>query len=165
MVYHHISEDIKNRVLFLLDNGDLPDECDVAEIFGVSKRSIQHWRANHENYGSVIPPPNPSWGRPHILNALLQEAPEMYLDEIQDWVAIAHELSISKASIHVLMRDVGITYKLLWKAASGWGEVAREEFWEFARDNLIASMIITVDESSKDGQTIFRKHGHAPKGH
>ncbi|KAF8810533.1 hypothetical protein BYT27DRAFT_7209331 [Phlegmacium glaucopus] len=93
------------------------------------------------------------------------EAPEMYLDEIQDWVAIAHELSISKASIHVLMRDVGITYKLLRKAASEWDEVAREEFWEFARDNLIASMIITVDESSKDGRTIFQKRGHAPKGH
>jgi len=26
-------------------------------------------------------------------------------------------------------------------------------------------MIITVDESSKDGRTIFRKRGRAPKGH
>ena len=49
MVYRKISEDIKNRVLFLLDSGDLPDEYDVAEIFGVSERSIQRWRSNLEH--------------------------------------------------------------------------------------------------------------------
>jgi len=173
MVYRYISEDIKNRVIFLLDSGDLPDEYDVAEIFGVSERSISRWRSNIEHYGSVIPPSNPSRGRPRILNAdqthdlftLLQEAPEMYLDEIQDWVAIAHELSISKTALHVLIHDVGISYKVLRKAASERDEVAREEFRQFSRDNLVASMIITVDESSKDGRTIFRKRGRAPNGH
>ena len=44
-------------------------------------------------YGSVIPPRNPLQGRPSVLNAeqrnqlfdLLDQAPEMFLDEIQDW--------------------------------------------------------------------------------
>ncbi|KAF8170957.1 hypothetical protein BJ912DRAFT_816317, partial [Pholiota molesta] len=92
MVYRFISEDLKFRVLWLLDHGDLPDACDVAKIFGVSERSIYRWRHSLENYGSITRPPNPSRGRPRILNAdqthdlftLLQEAPEMYLDEIQD---------------------------------------------------------------------------------
>ncbi|KAF8187423.1 hypothetical protein BJ912DRAFT_816314, partial [Pholiota molesta] len=92
MVYRHISEDLKFRVLWLLDHGDLPDVREVAEIFGVSERSIYRWRENLENYGSITPPANPSRGRPRILNAdqthdlftLLEEAPEMYLDEIQD---------------------------------------------------------------------------------
>jgi len=136
MVYRRISEDLKNRVLFLLDSGDLPDEYDVAEIFGVSERSIYRWRENLENYGSVVPPPSPSRGRPRILNAdqthdlftLLQEAPEMYLDEIQDWVAIGQELAISKTALHILIHDVGISYKVLRKAASERDEVAREEF-------------------------------------
>lgn len=126
MVYCHISEDLKNHVLFLLDSGNLPDEYDVAEIFGVSERSIYHWRENLENDGSVIPPPSLSRGHPCILNAdqthnlftLLQEAPEMYLNEIQDWVAIAQELAISKTALHILICDVGISYKVLWKAAS-----------------------------------------------
>jgi hypothetical protein len=39
MVYHHISEDMKNWVLWLLDNGVLPDVYDVVEIFGVSEQS------------------------------------------------------------------------------------------------------------------------------
>jgi hypothetical protein len=81
----------------------------------------------------------------------------MYLDELQDWVVITHELSISKMTLHKLICDVGISYKVLWKAASERDEVAREEFREFARNNLIASMIITADESSKDSWTIFHK--------
>jgi hypothetical protein len=60
MVYHHISEDMKNQVLWLLDNRVLPDVYDVVEIFGVSERSIYRWQANLNDYGSVIPPPNPS---------------------------------------------------------------------------------------------------------
>lgn len=89
----------------------------------------------------------------------------MYLDELQDWVAISHKLDISKTALHVLICNIGILYKVLRKAASERDEVAQEEFREFARNNLVASMIITADESSKDDHTIFHKQGHVPKGH
>ncbi|KDR74457.1 hypothetical protein GALMADRAFT_42653, partial [Galerina marginata CBS 339.88] len=142
MVYHHISEDMKNRVLCLLENGNLPDAFDIAEIFGISKQSIYRWRVNFDEYDSIIPPPNPSKGCPHILNAdqthdlitLLQEAPKMYLDKLQDWVAIAHELSILnnfqtlilKSALHYsIICNVGISYKVLQKAASEQDEVAK----------------------------------------
>jgi len=171
MVFRHISQDLKERVLWLLENDFIPN--DVADIFGVSQRSIYRWQANIENYGSVIPPRNPLCGRPHTLNAdqthdlftLLNDAPEMYLDEIQEWVAITQDLSISKTALHVLIRDAGVTYKVLRKAASERDEEARERFRDFARNHLVASMIITVDESSKDDRTIFRRRGRAPSGH
>jgi transposase len=161
----------KLHVLWLLENDFIPD--DVADIFGVSRRSIYRWQANIENYGSVDCPCNPLHGHPRTLNAdqthdlftLLNDAPEMFLDKIQEWVAITQDLSISKTALHVLIRDAGITYKVLRKAASERDEEARERFREFARNHLVASMIITVDESSKDDRTIFRRRGRAPSGH
>jgi len=89
----------------------------------------------------------------------------MYLDEIQEWVAITQDLSISKTALHVLIRDAGVTYKVLCKAASERDEEAQERFRDFARNHLVASMIITVDESGKDDQTIYRRRGLAPSGH
>jgi len=60
MPYQAISQDLKERVLFLLDNDIGPDnfELDIAEIFGVSPRSIQRRQRNVDLYGSVIPPKN-----------------------------------------------------------------------------------------------------------
>ncbi|KAJ7669988.1 hypothetical protein DFH06DRAFT_1372555, partial [Mycena polygramma] len=86
MVYRAISEDLKARALWLLEAGCITEVC---ELLGVSRRSLFRWKANQQNYGSVIPPPNPVRGRPRILNGdqthdlltLLAEAPEMFLDE------------------------------------------------------------------------------------
>ena len=174
MPYRAISQDLKERVLFLLDKDIGPDdfELDIAEIFGVSPRSIRRWQKNVDLYGSVIPPKNHLQGRPRILNGnqthdlltLLEEAPEMYLDEIQDWVAISHDLSISKSTLDLIIRDAGFSYKMISKAAAERDEVAREAFKVWAKENLLASMIVTADESSKDGRTIFRKRGRAPSG-
>ena len=170
MVFHHISEDIKNRALWLLDNDYIPE--DVCEILGVSRRSLYRWKRNQAEFGSVIPPHSPFQGRPRTLNAdqthdlftLLQDSPEMFLDEIQDWIAVSHDVPISRTALHQLICDAGITYKMLQKAASERDEAAREEWREFVRNNLVASMMITADESSKDGRTIFRKRGRAPEG-
>ena len=46
MVFQHISKDIKDRALFLLENDYILD--DVAEILGISTRSISRWGNNLE---------------------------------------------------------------------------------------------------------------------
>ena len=64
--------------------------------------------------------------RPRILNSdmthdlytLLEEAPEMYLSEIQDWIALSYEVHISKAALHMNICDAEITFKVLRKAAA-----------------------------------------------
>ncbi|KAJ7653528.1 hypothetical protein B0H17DRAFT_872135, partial [Mycena rosella] len=170
MVYRRISDDLKERALWLLEAGYITEE--VCDLLGVSRRSLFRWKANQEDYNSVKPPYNPLQGRPRILNAdqthdlltMLQEAPEMYLDEIQDWIAVTQDTGISRTAIHTLIHDSDLTYKILRCAASERDEDARREFMEMVRKTFIASMIVTADESSKDERTIFRKRGRAPRG-
>ena len=123
-VYRHISKDLKDRVLWLIEHGYAPE--DICDLFDISARSIARWRQNVRIHGSVIPPPNPMQCRPRILNGdmthdlytLLEEAPEMYFSEIQEWIALSHEIHISKTALHMNIRDTGITFKLLRRAAA-----------------------------------------------
>ncbi|KAE9390260.1 hypothetical protein BT96DRAFT_774089, partial [Gymnopus androsaceus JB14] len=67
MVFCHISKELKERTLWLLDHDYIPE--DVAEILGVSKKSIARWKVYQEEHGSVIPPQDPQQGCPHFLTA------------------------------------------------------------------------------------------------
>ena len=81
---------------------------------------------NFNEYGSVIPPSSHLQGRPQMLTSTqagdlmtqLMIEPDMYLDEIQAWVAIHHEARISKMSLVQLIQDIGFSYKSLHKAAA-----------------------------------------------
>ena len=94
MVFCKISKDIKDRAIDLHYQGLIPQ--DVRDLLGISTRSPSRWRRNHEDHGSTLPPPTYMAGRPRILNSeqvlsireQIDRAPEMYLDEIQDWVAL-----------------------------------------------------------------------------
>lgn len=170
MVFRKISEDIKKRALWLYDNNYVPD--DIAHILGVSERSFWRWKRNMGLYDSVTPPQIRDRGRPRILNAdhthdlltLMQEAPELYLDEIQEWLILAHDVGIGRSTLDQNLRDIGVTYKLLRKAASERDEERRQEFMEYARNNWVASQLVFVDESSKDDRTIYRHYGRAILG-
>jgi transposase len=171
MVFRHISEDLKLRALWLRGQGFISD--DICYLLGFSSRSLSRWQSNMNTYGSVIPPRNPLQGRPSVLNAeqrnqlfdLLDQAPEMFLDEIQDWVALYQDTAISRTALHDIIQDAGLTFKMLHKAASERDEVAREEFRTYIREHLVVDQVITADESSKDDRTIFRRFGRAPQGH
>jgi hypothetical protein len=79
---------------------------------------------------------------------MLQGAPELYLDEIQDWIAISHETSLSKTAIHWLIEDAGFSFKQLRKAASERDDEARSMWRQYVQENLVASMMVTCDETS-----------------
>ena len=124
MVYCHINKEMKDHVLWLITHGYAPN--DICELFDISSRSVDRWKKNNHIHRSIIPTPNPLACHPHILNGdmthdlytLLQEAPEMYLSEIQDWIALAYEVHISKSALHTNILDAGITFKLLHRAAA-----------------------------------------------
>ncbi|KAJ7458198.1 hypothetical protein FB451DRAFT_1508595 [Mycena latifolia] len=119
MVYRKISNNLKERALWLLEAGYTAD--DVCELLSVSRRSLFRWKSNQENYDSMQPPYNPLQSHPCILNpdqthnllTMLAEAPEMYLDKIQDWIAVTQDTGISRTAIHMLINDSGLTYKIL----------------------------------------------------
>jgi transposase len=171
MVYKHISKDLKERALWLMERDYIP--ADVSDIFGVSERSLQRWRANQAIYGTIIPPTAPTRGRPRKLNsdmthdlcALLEEAPEMYLDEIQEWLALAYDVGISRAALHENIRDAGFTYKLLRKAAAERNDDLREEWMAEMQMHYVARQLVMIDETSKDDRTIYRHYGRAPSNH
>ena len=124
MPFWHISKDIKECTLYLYENKYIP--ANVCDILGVSEHSLYRWKHNNETFRSVIPPHNPIQGYPRILNAdmthdlvtLIEEASEAFLDEIQDWLALVHDVGISQLVLHENIWDYGLTYKMLWKAAA-----------------------------------------------
>ncbi|KZP29698.1 hypothetical protein FIBSPDRAFT_677304, partial [Athelia psychrophila] len=170
MGFRHISKDIKDRALWLRSEGYITD--DICEILGISECSIRRWKNTLDEHGTVIPPSNLLQGRPRTLNSdqcndlftMLEDTPELYLDEIQDWVALSHDVSMLKSALHALIRDAGSTYKMLCKAAAECDEEARAIFKTFISEHLTADMVVTVDETSKDDRTIFRRWGRAPHG-
>ncbi|KAK0493878.1 hypothetical protein EDD18DRAFT_1077922 [Armillaria luteobubalina] len=170
MVFRHISKDLKERALWLYHNDFIDD--DIASLLGVSECSIYHWLANVEQYGSVIPPPNPFQGRPPLLHAeamndlvsLSYESPQLFLDEIQEWLAVAHDLSISRSQLHQVIKDCGVTYKLMRRAAAERDEQAREDWRQEHQAQYDASQILWIDETSKDDRTIYRHYGRSVSG-
>jgi transposase len=47
---------------------------------------------------------------------LLHQAPEMFLDELQDWVALHYDAAITLSALHYIIQDAGLTFKMLHKA-------------------------------------------------
>ena len=124
MVFRKISKDIKDQAIDLYYQGFIPD--DICDLLGISLSSLSKWRRNHETHGSTVPPPTHMVDRPRILDGeqvlsiceQINRAPEMYPDEIQDWVALQMQTSISKSALSELIRDAGYTFNMLHKAAS-----------------------------------------------
>ena len=170
MVYRKISEDLRNRAIILYDRGLIPD--DISGLLGISARSLSRWRSNRAAYGSFIPPPTYRSGRPRVLDAeqvlsvseQLERAPELYLDEIQDWIALTMQTAISRSALAELIRDAGFSYKMLHKAAAERDEAERVEFRDWAHNYVTADMVVTADESSKNDRTIFRRWGRSMRG-
>ena len=100
----------------------------------------------------------------HDLYTLISEAPDIYLDEIQDWIALAYEFGISKCSLFRNIRDAGVTYKLLRKAAAERDEDARQEWKDEVNAHFTAVQMVFVDETSKDDRSIYCHYGRAPNG-
>src|SRR5229473_8215890 len=112
-------------------------------------------------------------GRPHLLNSdmmhdlymLLEEALEMYLSEIQDWIALSHEVHISKTALHENIHDAGLSFKLLCRAVGERDEDFRVEWKQDINAHFTASQMIFVDETSKDDRTIYWHYGRSVAGH
>src|SRR5882724_7802036 len=110
-------------------------------------------------------------GRRRLLNAtaieelhdLIQESPSLFLDEIADWLALYHDQPISTTALHDNLRDLGITYKKLRKVAER-DDAYRAEWLHDVLTNYTADQMVFLDESSKDGHTLFRQYGRAPIG-
>ncbi len=87
---------------------------------------------------------------------LLDENPELYLDEIQDWIAISCDVGLSRSAIHSIIQDLGYTYKMVKKAASERDVEFRAEWMARIMEEFVPEQMVFIDESSKDDRTLFR---------
>jgi len=170
MVRRKISRDIKERALFLLNHPDLCD--DICAVLGVSRRSVEHWQENHARYGDVE-------GQPVIRTAcrrrlndeqiiemtnLLYSNPSLLLEEIRQWVQVTQNIPISRSAICRYIKDAGFTYKRLKMRAAERNEEEAEAWMIAANTEFVAEQLVSVDETSKDGRTMWRRYGYAPVG-
>src|ERR1700722_14074335 len=101
MVFRHIDQQIKERVLWLHSHAAL-DDATLSDLFDVSERSIQRWTSDLKQFGDIRPPTNVVQGRPRLLSgdqvdgllSELKDFPDLTLAEMQDWVLITHDLDI-----------------------------------------------------------------------
>ena len=123
MVYRQINPDMKKRALQLLEEGW--ELSKIADALGVSTKSIPRWHKNYNTHGRVDPP-SALRGRRRTLTGdvigelckLIQESPELFLDEICEWLALYHNIQISTTALHDNLRDLGISRKIMTCAAA-----------------------------------------------
>lgn len=170
MTFRHISRDLKLRALWMLENGYLPE--DIQTILGVSDRSLRRWTANMRAHGDVIPEQMALRGRPlslttaqlHSIVDFIRAYPEMYLDELRDFLALESDILVPITTLHRVLANAGLTYKLLRRQALERDNVGRYLWMQETQNLYRANHIIWIDESSKDDRTIYRHYGRAPSG-
>ena len=171
--FSKINPDLKKCVLKLWDQGQEIE--DIVDTLGISRPSIYHWQVIFDQHGCVIrlpiAPKGPEWIITHAVltavHTLFETDSDLYLDKLVLWLAIEHNIAVSILTLHVTLKNVGLTRKLLHKIV-----IERdEELWEqwremqgsedFLQDG---SQFVCVDQTSKNEQTFARKHGHAYPG-
>jgi transposase len=139
---------------------------ETVETLGVCSKSITRWQHNFETSGRVDPP-SELRGRPHLLSSdviqslveLLPDAPFVYLDEIQEWLALYHDSVISKTALHDNLQDLGFTRKVMHRITAERDEEARQQWLQHVISTYTADQMVVLDESSKDGWTLIWKYG------
>ncbi|KAJ3843978.1 hypothetical protein F5878DRAFT_526676 [Lentinula raphanica] len=155
MVFRHISTDIKERALWLRGQGYIDDE--IAHLLGVSTRSIRRWNENINIFGSVIPQHHLIQGRPsevttelrENLITLVAESPELFLDEIQEWITIAHDIALSRSRLCEILQDCSLSYKRIRRAAAERDEELINNWREAYQQAYTASQLLWIDETNR----------------
>jgi transposase len=147
------------------------DMEDVADILGVSSKSVKRWRDNMMDHGTLDRPHRRPPGPPRKLSSvilpqlldLLREAPSLYLVEMSEWLAIIHDVKVSVPTIHRILKDVDFSWKVLTHHARQRDEVQRAAFRK-SMEIFAPQQLVFLDESSKDGRTFWRTHGWSAHG-
>ena len=66
----------------------------------------------------------------------------MYLDELQDWMALEHDVMVSQMTMHHIIQDTGLSYKLLRWCAMEWDEEARALWMEEVQLHFVVNQFI-----------------------
>ena len=172
MVYRKVSSDLKECALRLWEAGW--STVDICSALCVSRASIYRWRMILDTFGSVERPGSPLRGRPCIIGLLAMTAirdvytrhADLYLDELQWFLAIHHDLAISIQALQENLEKAGLTRKVLHGIAIERDEAQHQEFIHSVQHDFSGTgdEFVAIDESSKNDHTYNRRYGCAPCG-
>lgn len=172
MVNRKISCDLKECALRLWELSW--DQEMITESLCVSRASMYRWKKLFLDSGSVVPPQSPLRGRRRvIIQAVMTAIKEVYnaeadayLDELIWWLAIHHDIIISRSALHRNLQDAGLTRKLLHKIARERDQEARAEFMATIHEHSggQGQEFVFVDEMSKNDHDTARRYGRALSG-
>ena len=146
----------------------------IIDSLCISRASIYRWNKIFEEHQSVTRPPSAPIGRPRaiiraVMTAIVQvyhNEADAYLDELVWWLAVHHDLPISRSALQKNLVDAGLTRKLLHKIARERDEEVRAEYCTVIQEhsNGQGEEFIFVDEVSKNDHDTARRYGRALSG-
>lgn len=167
-----ISPDLKECALRLWELGR--DTLDITQVLCVSRASIYRWQRIFDEFGTPTNPHARVGGRSSIITRavltavhdIYKGAPDLYLTELQYWLAIHHDIVISVSALQKTLEQEGLSRKLLQKIATerdkekcaAWKDSIHDDFQDKA------SYFVTVDETSKNEHTLDRTYGRSMVG-
>lgn len=88
------------------------------------------------------------------IHALYEHEPDLYLDKLCTFLAVEHNLIVSKSTLSCNLTQAGLTYKILHKIAIERDKQLRDEWKESLGDQTKfqgdGSKFVCVDETSKN---------------
>jgi len=122
-----------------------------------------------KEFGTATQPPSPLRGCPCIITlAVLTTVKELYerhsdtyLDELQWFLAIHHDIVILISALQENLDKAGLTRKMLHKIAHERDEERRAEFLHCIQNDFSGTggEFVAIDESSKNEHDVARRYG------
>lgn len=144
----------------------------LAVIYNKTRATIGNWINQYETEGSVarriaVSKVFRKFGeeKRQFLVELYKSRPVLYLCEAKDIFRRQFGISISVASIHTILHEKGLTWKVLERRAI---QIRLKEVLRFC-DELSKiqwswEQLVFLDEASFDGRDMIRKRGYGAKG-
>ena len=127
-----------------------------------------------EEFGTAMRPPSPLRGQPRIITfailtavkQLYEQHTDTYLNELQWFLAIHHDIVISISALQVNLDKAGLTQKILHKVAKERDEERRAAYHHSIQNDFSGTggEFVAVNESSKNEHDVARRYGHSPVG-
>lgn len=156
----------------LLDGGQEQEAgpLQVAENIPCSTRTVKTHRGNIRRFGTTTAPRNRGGRRrsipPSMLEAsfeLLDEQPDLYLDDIAEFLLIEYDCRVSLSTISRTLRSNGWTKKIPRRRAGEQSQDLRDAY-QYKLAFLNPKKLIFVDESGCDKRVGFRRTAWSPRG-
>lgn len=148
---------------------------DICSALLISHTSLYRWAKIFDELGTVTPPVPPLHEQPQTIGLaaltavkeLYQQHPDTYLDELQWFLAVHHDIIISIAALQDNLERAGLSQNILHKIASEGDEEMRAQFLHSIRNDFSGTgdEFVTVDELSKNKHDVAWHYGCAPLGH